>query len=559
MVEWRDLGCWLDRACDPARTIAWRDGQPLREPEWRARAAGWSAALAGLEPGPVALWLEDPFEFSAALFAIWRHGRTAVLPGDFTAATRVALDRDVVAWICEPRADLRVLRPSVAIGDVAPPPRIAPAVRLFTSGSTGAPLPIEKRIDQLEAELHALEAELAEPSAEIVHASVSHQHIYGLLFRILWPMCAGRPFACERLQYPEQMAAALAARPCWFVSTPAHLGRLPVHVDWRAAAERVRRVFSSAAPLGWEDAQTAHRLLEEPVTEVFGSSETGGIAWRRRVSEDIAWNAFRGVAWRVEEDRLVLRSSFMPDRDAWLRTADRVEVVGDGFRLLGRADRIVKLEGRRVSLAAIERVLASSPGIAAAHALCVSAKRTYTAAVIELEPDTEVPVGAAQRRIWIERLRALLRGSIEPQAWPRLWRFVPPLERDARGKLPEARLRRLFEAELPEVSWYRRDDHCVVGSCVPSERLQVFSGHFPDVPVLPGVALLDWVARWSAESFSLAGPFVGMDQVKFQRIARPELRLHFELHCRAEGRRVDFEVRSEAGLHASGRLRFAEA
>ena len=43
-----------------------------------------------------------------------------------------------------------------------------------------------------------------------VLASVSHQHIYGLLFRILLPLSLGLPFDRRSIDYPEQLALQTA-------------------------------------------------------------------------------------------------------------------------------------------------------------------------------------------------------------------------------------------------------------------------------------------------------------------------------------------------------------
>src|SRR5690606_9549520 len=98
---------------------------------------------------------------------------------------------------------------------------------IYTSGSSGQPLAIPKRLAQLQVEVEHLQAVFGERIASagepLVLSTVSHQHIYGLLFLTLWPLAAGRPVAVERLAWPEQMAQRLARRPCVLVSSPAHL------------------------------------------------------------------------------------------------------------------------------------------------------------------------------------------------------------------------------------------------------------------------------------------------------------------------------------------------
>ncbi|MGL4223356.1 MAG: AMP-binding protein, partial [Shewanella sp.] len=85
---------------------------------------------------------------------------------------------------------------------------------LFTSGSSGEPKAIRKSLRQLDAEVTVLEHTFAEhlPHCSVV-STVSHQHIYGLLFKILWPLAASRPFLSEQIEYPETLSYYTALLP----------------------------------------------------------------------------------------------------------------------------------------------------------------------------------------------------------------------------------------------------------------------------------------------------------------------------------------------------------
>src|SRR5262249_57841827 len=99
---------------------------------------------------------------------------------------------------------------------------------LFTSGSTGAPQAIPKKLFQLFREVATLEAQFGQllGGSEII-ATVSHQHIYGLLFNVLWPLTAGRAIQAREYYFPPELIAAPPARPPPSVSYPAHLNGFP--------------------------------------------------------------------------------------------------------------------------------------------------------------------------------------------------------------------------------------------------------------------------------------------------------------------------------------------
>lgn len=80
-------------------------------------------------------------------------------------------------------------------------------------------------------------------------ASVAAQHIYGLLFRVLWPLCAGRSFVRTQLAFPEDMQRASREHPAFaWIASPALLKRMADNLDWPALSP-VRRVFSSGGAL----------------------------------------------------------------------------------------------------------------------------------------------------------------------------------------------------------------------------------------------------------------------------------------------------------------------
>ena len=84
---------------------------------------------------------------------------------------------------------------------------------LYTSGSTGAPKEVVRQVHNVEAELAVLESLWgADVGTARVYSTVSHRHVYGMLFSVLWPLLQRRPFATFRLEYPEQLSATAPAK-----------------------------------------------------------------------------------------------------------------------------------------------------------------------------------------------------------------------------------------------------------------------------------------------------------------------------------------------------------
>ena len=333
----------------PARPAVARRGAELLDGRaFVARAGAFRAALSAAPGTHWVLYCEDTFEFAAALFGAWHAGKRVVVPGDAQPDTLARL-RLVADGLLGDLAGALAAPASEDVFDDWPAlDPVSTALVVHTSGTDGEPLAIPKSLAQLDAEVHALErrfgalcdtglapvnqdcdaagdpALYGEPAGagEDVHvwATVSHQHIYGLLFRVLWPLAAGRTFESRRLEWPEQIAQSLAGAAV-LVSSPAHLSRLPGSLDWSAARAALRAVFSSGGPLHADAAANVGALLGTATVEVYGSSETGGIAWRQQARHGETWQPLPGVSFRIDDGVLEVQSAHLPDA-RWWRTAD---------------------------------------------------------------------------------------------------------------------------------------------------------------------------------------------------------------------------------------------
>lgn len=516
-------------------------------PELYGQAQAWRATFRKTAGTRLGFFFEDRHAFAAALFAAWAERKQVVLPGDVLPATLLALRSRVDALVGDFRG-YETLEPQAPID--APWEefdREAQGLIVFTSGSTGTPVAVPKRLRQLFDEVATLEATFGERLGHqtSIFSTVSHQHIYGLLCSVLWPIATGRTLTARRLEYPEQLEEALRARACALITSPAHLKRLPDSSRWQT---QLRAVFSSGGPLPEEGAVRALSVLGLTPIELYGSSETGGVAWREGTRSP--WRPLAGVECRQSaEGTLELRSPHLPEPQ-WFTTADRAEVSEKTFRLLGRADRIAKVEEKRVSLELIERTAQATGLLVEARVVVLEGARVTLGLV-------GVPSEAAwglSKKVLVERLRLALSAVVEPVALPRRFRFVDALPLNEQGKITDARLALLFAPLRPDPKWLvRTATHAELEVVIPPD-LRVLDGHFPGTPVIPGVAQLDWAIAWGREAFALPGAFVRMEVLKFQALLLPSATAKLELDWNAEKETLSFKFSSQKAKYSSGRV-----
>ncbi|WP_244816396.1 AMP-binding protein [Caballeronia sp. Lep1P3] len=531
---------------------------------FRARVLSLALDLREGKARRYALCIDDPFDFACALFAVLACGFEPVVPAssapgylaDLSGAYDAVLTDADVAARASAGAPAAPAVLALAIDPHAP-------LTLHTSGSSGAPKPVHKTLAQFDAEVRTLEREWGALIGDAtILASVPHRHIYGLLFRVLWPLAAGRAFDRALCVEPQQVQARIAqCGAAAMVSSPAQLARWTELPGFAALAPAPRAFFSSGGPLAADAAHAYAAVFGDAPIEIYGSTETGGIAWRRQ-SETSAWRPVGGVQVRRADDgALEVRSPHLA-HDDWHRTDDAIAFDGDGrFRLQGRLDRVVKLDGKRLSLPEVETRLALHPYVRQACAVPLSGtSRERIGALVALSDEGRAALMAVGRISLAKALRRHLAAYFDVVLLPRHWRFRSALPFDARGKLPVAAVAAAFGARTEgfELLSEARDGDTVCCDIRVPHALHHFAGHFPGLPILPGVVQLDWAIRLAAEFVAGARDIESVDRLKFMAPVPPGAVLALQLTHDAARRRVQFAYRLDARECASGVIVYRE-
>jgi len=325
-------------------------------------------------------------------------------------------------------------------GTAAPPvpgvPENQVAAIVFTSGSTGAPVPYRKTWGSLVrvalAEIRILGLRSRQGMALV--GTVPPQHVFGLEATVLMVMQGGFALHARRPFYSDDIRAdlELLPRPRGLVTSPVHLRVLLAESDALPPADFL---LCATAPLSPQLAAQAEARFGAPLHEIYGCTESGGIASRRTV-ETSEWRAMTGVALRTDGQRTWVRGGHVETEVA---LADFIELRGRGrFELHGRTSDLVNIAGKRSSLAYLNYHLNSIEGV-----------RDGTFVVSEQETDTVTRLTAyvVAPGLSGEDLMNALRQRIDAAFLPRPLHFVDALPRNELGKLPRQSLAE-FESRL---------------------------------------------------------------------------------------------------------------
>lgn len=396
--------------------------------------------------GDVLISCQSRYAFCVALLASWCTAKVAIL---LPSANQEGLKQNLptVAFSCDDAWAKTCGQPSLATHEspVADYSFAADqlAVRLYTSGSTGEPKVIEKTIGNLWYEVESLSHTLDWLQTPVV-ASVPAYHLFGLTFSVLLPWCLGVAVVDEMPLHVDEVVKCLQQTQSQILVT------VPIHLKALMGAGlnlENKQCIVSAAALPLTTAEEFRQLYHQDAIEIYGSSETGIIAYRQQLV-DVVWHAFPSVNITSNEEGLLeVASPFispyldgMP-QDMVFSTADKVVLhEQQRFTLEGRMDAIIKIAGKRISVLNIEQCLMRCHGVKDAAVVAVPAKSSirdwaiWAAVVVENEDAFDSMAIKRELRKWVEGV-----------AIPRRMIQVAALPRQSNGKLPKKSVMELFE------------------------------------------------------------------------------------------------------------------
>ena len=416
-----------------------------------------------------------------------------------------------------------------------------------TSGSTGKSKEIVKTFENLarEVAMHRAFYREAGIGDERFLATIDPAHMYGTLWRVLLPKAMGCTCDPEVILSPESLLAKMReGGRVFLVTTPSFLDRFTAYADQYDVPRSCAEIVTSGALLTKDVSDRTERVFGIAPRQIFGSTETGGVAWRRGDGE---WRVFDQVSVRLEGGRLAVKSPFS-FRRGWYAMGDGAELSDGGrsFRLLGRMDRLVKINEERVNLAEMEdKVRALGFGDVALAAL-EGERGPYLGCVVA--GGDPVPALEMRKRL----LPVFPKGTV-----PRRFRFVRALPRNAQGKVLASEVARLLESALVEP---KMSDVSVTADAFSAELVfdaaaPYFQGHFPSAPILPGVAQLGFAERFAEAVAGRAMTLKAVRKMKFMHVIVPGEPVRVRVVRKNESE-FSYEFSKGEGTCSSGVLQF---
>ncbi len=454
---------------------------------------------------------------------------------------------DIIENSAEPSETEKMNTPAISADDSR--------IILYTSGSTGHPKAVLQRLTEFEADNAFVISKWSEEflNRKLI-ATVSQHHIYGFLFTQSLPFSLGVPFRRTRIEFPEEFSA-LDDEKYMIIAVPAFLKR----TNMERAGEKLNLkdpwIFTSGGVLLPEVAEETNRIFGFWPMEVYGSTETSGIAYRQS-KNGLEWTPFDNAKiWKNEAGCLTIISPYIKD-PAGFATGDLVDIFDDGrFLLKGRADSIVKIEEKRISVVEVENRIMGTGLVSDCCVVPMSDRRQYLAAAVVLNKEGQEKFKDTEKYLINRYFHDYLLEFFENVVLPKKWRFLEALPLDPQGKKKKPVIQKLFAPENPhgipaETVMSRRENDSIteveLEVNIPSTS-DYFDGHFPDFKLLPAVAQIDLTAHFAQRYFGTELTIPEIKRFKFSDKILPDSIVIFKLKYDSSKNKVSFEITDFSG------------
>ncbi len=548
--------------------ISFRGDEPLNVDQLHRTAASIRQYLESYRGQNWGVHVESPFLQVATIIALQSMNRSAVLlphaQPDFIARVASEFDGLILNSLVDENNAIGLpdLETLLVEGRSFEPLKSEwrQPIGFLTSGSSGKPTQVMKTPAQILLEVDMLEQAFGQLfcGEQVFYGTTSHQHLYGFTFRVMWPLLTGRPFSDTQIRFPGEVSRSKRLRrQIVLISSPAFLSRTRQLIDLPQLATSNLLAFSSGGPLDNATAVYFNQHSVISLVEIYGSTETGALASRVTTDQaDTPWLPLPGVDVDIADGVLSARAPHLPNSN-WFKTEDNAKFsTGIGFTLLGRKDRIVKIADKRVSLTELERLLVERLEIDAARVFELDTG-TLGAALVPAESGWVRVLEMGKGR-FIRDIRDHLSRTVDRVTVPKRWRLLKRLPLNAQEKIELETLHAAFSDTRSDLDWHviSSDSDCWVGETEITANLSVLDGHFPNYPIVPGVAQITWAATAAKSAFSLANISGSLEAVEFRSPIIPGNVIRLTLRVDRNANKVHFEIAHGDRSCCLGRLLF---
>lgn len=412
-------------------------------------------------------------------------------------------------------------------------------VNIFTSGSSGESKCVQKSLENLIQEAEDLSNELNLENIETVISTAPFNHLFGLTFYFMLPLIQGFTINLERISYPEN----ITGKHLLFVTTPSFLEKMHKYQD--KPQVKLEKIITAGARLKNEEFNFALDIANS-VTEIYGSTESGVIAHRETPCCNL--KLFKNVEIINKDNQTYLKTNYSIENIQ--KSGDIIKLLQNReIELLGRSDRILKIQEKRISAQEIEKFLEEHRFVKEAY--CFS-NNDKICALISLKDAGFKYIFKNSIPALKKELKNYTRQQFE--IVPQVFKFIDEIPKTERGKCDREKIFNIFQTNMsyPLICERKKLENEAELKVYFYKHCNFFKGHFENFPILAGVVQILFASMVIKDIFNLECSIGQIRKIKFKNIIEPDK----IINLRVEQKKSNFEFTyyNNDNIYSSGVL-----
>lgn len=380
-------------------------------------------------------------------------------------------------------------------------------INIFTSGSSGENKCVQKTLENLINEATDLSNELLLDNIRTVVSTTTFNHLFGLTFYLMLPLHKGLCIDLVRVNYPED----IKGENLLFVTTPSFLEKMNKYSE--QVHTKFKKIITAGARLKDEEFNYA-LSISESVTEIYGSTESGVIAHRELPTSNL--KLFDNVEITTS-DKTYIKTNYSLDKIQ--QSGDLIKQLDNReIELLGRTDRVLKIQEKRISADEIEQKLENHNFVKEAYCFDYNGK---IASLIALSQDGFNFVLNKNILLLKKELKNYLKGFFDINI--QRFKFIDELPKTEQGKIAKGTVLSIFNLNMsyPLILERNITEDFSNFKLYFYKHCNFFKGHFDNFPILPGVVQLLFASILIRDTFNSNCNIGQIKKIKFKNIIKP--------------------------------------
>ncbi len=426
----------------------------------------------------------------------------------------------------------------------------------FTSGSTSSPKMIEKSFATLSDETHNSANVLGYFKDCVVASTCEAYHLYGMLWRLLYPLAMKMPIHAVLIKAPETLIAIQKQNTnVLFITTPSFIEAVAKHKQLYEFPDNIVAITTSGGLLKEQVCLSAQQIWKTTPIEIFGSTESGGIASRCQKQSDI-WHVFDKVQINTDDRGCLNAVSPYTIDGKIFQTNDIAEIVSaKQFRFFGRIDRLVKIGETQLFIPDLENHLLEHNYIENCY---VDFFESNLRALLVLNNTGKDFYKQNSHVNLSKQVNNYIKRKFDAKFSLRKIKVVNAIPINQQGKILKTQIQKIFrnKMESPVILKEIKDNNSFKIEMFFAPESSYFKGHFPIKKILPGAIQLHFATVFISEIFAEAGNPKCVKKLKYTNIIQPNDVVELSASKNNKEKSYTFSFNKDGKSCSSGILEF---